>query len=679
MNIDDFAKHILLSPNLQDKLFFPEEIKYNNYESLSDVIVPARNKDIIFDHPFKLKPEFKKIKNLETEFARASVFHFFANHELLALELMALAILKFPDTAKAYKSSLIVAMRDEQKHLQFYLQQMQEYGMQFGDLQLNAFFWNSLSPVKTAKEFCAGLSLCLEQANLDFSLDFQNKFKSIGDLKSANYLKEVYDDEISHVKMGLHWFKEWQDPSKTLWQDWNDSMQLPLGPQRAKSFYFSKEARQLVGFDDNFIQQLDTFVASKGRAPDVFYFNAGSELEPQQIDHTFLQLRKDLSPLMQFLCKNEDILLIENKLSVEYLTLCKKLSFPRFEELNIKLEDLISYTENKKRKYYSLQAWGFEENVFAVSQNSIFYENNLKDLQELKNYSSKIFASEMNKNYIKMFPQDSYLQQEFSVKMNSNEAQEQLPILLQTYNKLILKAKFGSSGQNNLVIHLDSWQNNQSKIQKFLKENFEFVVEEFLDRVFDFSMQFEKSSKEIKFLSAQRFLTSPDGHFRGCVIRKFDFMFTPDELELYYKKDFKEYIQECGLRLQNFLQDNFSNFAYNGPICIDCFVYKKNNSYFLKPIVEINLRNSFGRLALKLTKYIDYKSYALLKVEKIKSLQKKFHCKTKSELIQFFEQQNLSLYENTKSQTRLIQEAFLALNDLRSSESFVAYLEVKKS
>lgn len=44
------------------------------------------------------------------------MFHFLTNHELLAAELMALVLLKFPDAPKDYRAGVYEAMREEQMH-----------------------------------------------------------------------------------------------------------------------------------------------------------------------------------------------------------------------------------------------------------------------------------------------------------------------------------------------------------------------------------------------------------------------------------------------------------------------------------------------------------------------------------------------------------------------------------
>ena len=52
-------------------------------------------------------------KDLRSIKSRGIVLHFFANHEILALELMALMLLKFPDASESFQLGMAGVMGDE--------------------------------------------------------------------------------------------------------------------------------------------------------------------------------------------------------------------------------------------------------------------------------------------------------------------------------------------------------------------------------------------------------------------------------------------------------------------------------------------------------------------------------------------------------------------------------------
>ena len=81
------------------------------------------------------------------------MLHFFANHELMAAELMALALLKFPDTPARFRRGVARTLRDEQEHLRLYMERMSASGVAFGRIPVSDFFWRAISPMPTPLDF----------------------------------------------------------------------------------------------------------------------------------------------------------------------------------------------------------------------------------------------------------------------------------------------------------------------------------------------------------------------------------------------------------------------------------------------------------------------------------------------------------------------------------------------
>ena len=102
------------------------------------------------------------------------------------------------------------------------------------------------------------MSLTFEAANLDFSYYFKNKFKEIEDFKSAAIMQEVYDDEISHVKLGSHFLGFWSK-DKELWDYYLENLLYPLTPARSKGISFMASHRKKAGLDKKFIRSLESY------------------------------------------------------------------------------------------------------------------------------------------------------------------------------------------------------------------------------------------------------------------------------------------------------------------------------------------------------------------------------------------------------------------------------------
>src|SRR5690606_6535615 len=96
---------------------------------------------------------FPRQSELEQAEARGRLLHFFANHELLAAELMALVLLKFPEAPRAFRRGVARTLQEEQEHTRLYLERMQACGVPFGSLPVNDFFWKSIAAMESPLEY----------------------------------------------------------------------------------------------------------------------------------------------------------------------------------------------------------------------------------------------------------------------------------------------------------------------------------------------------------------------------------------------------------------------------------------------------------------------------------------------------------------------------------------------
>ena len=271
---------------------------------------------------------------------RGRLLHFFANHELLATELMALVLLKFPDAPPAFRRGVLQTLKDEQEHTRLYLERIQACGIRFGELPVSGYFWRTVAPMGHPIDYVSSLCLTFEQANLDFAKHFARNFAEVGDAETSRLLDKIYRDEIGHVAYGLKWFRRWKNPNESDWDAFCRTLKFPLSPQRAKGFTLNVEGRRAAGFDARFIAELEVYSQSKGRTPNVFVFNPFAEGRIAQgkafnpTKHQ-TQLARDLENLPQFLCRQDDLVLVESRPSVEFLSSIKQTGFslPEFVEV----------------------------------------------------------------------------------------------------------------------------------------------------------------------------------------------------------------------------------------------------------------------------------------------------------------------------------------------------------
>lgn len=219
MELREFAERVLFSSSLEEKLQPPDVITDERPGSaLCTPAAPGRPRGLIFKPIGTARGEFPGTRHLEQADERGRLLHFFANHELLATELMALVLLKFPDAPAAFRKGVLETLKDEQEHTRLYMERMKSCGIEFGSIPVSGYFWRAVSGMESPMDYVAGLSLTFEQANLDFARHFSTCFSEVGDADSAKLLQKIYRDEIGHVAYGLKWFRHWKNPNESDWE-----------------------------------------------------------------------------------------------------------------------------------------------------------------------------------------------------------------------------------------------------------------------------------------------------------------------------------------------------------------------------------------------------------------------------------------------------------------------------
>ena len=175
---------------------------------------------------------------------RAVCLHRFGGHELLAVEIMAYALLAFPDAPRGFRKGVANTLKEEQEHVRLYMDHMKLLGIEFGDLPLYRHFWKQVPFLKSPLQYLSVMALTFEMANLDFAPLYRDSFKRHGDDVSAQLMERIIQDEISHVSFGMHWFNKLKpEDEKSDFELYTASLPPTLHPKRSKGFVFQEENR----------------------------------------------------------------------------------------------------------------------------------------------------------------------------------------------------------------------------------------------------------------------------------------------------------------------------------------------------------------------------------------------------------------------------------------------------
>ncbi len=274
MEITAFAEQVLFSTDLALKLWKPES--FTDEEPRHSLLLPEKPARA-GRHQFAQDPcadRFPSVRHVHKPAPRASMLHFFANHELMALELMAMALLKFQDAPAEFRLGIAHTMLEEQRHFQLYQERIQALGVDFGDEPLSGFFWNALSGMQTPLDYVTQLSMTFEQANLDYAQHYRRVFQEVDDHKSADVMKIIYDDEIGHLAYGVQWFEHWREPGPSTWAAYCAALPNALSPTWARGIGYATGARRQAGLSEGFIRELKVCSRSKRRPSEILFFNA---------------------------------------------------------------------------------------------------------------------------------------------------------------------------------------------------------------------------------------------------------------------------------------------------------------------------------------------------------------------------------------------------------------------
>jgi uncharacterized ferritin-like protein (DUF455 family) len=258
MELRDWAVRILSADTLNEKLFAPDQ--------LTDLLPgppllfkePVRPQGMQFQrHSSGEKlPPFQEHRDPDK---RAICLHRFAGHELLAVEIMAQALLAFPDAPKHFRRGVANTLREEQGHVRLYLARMEQLGLEFGALPLYRHFWAYVPHLTCPLRYISLMSLTFEMANLDFAPMYGKSFARVGDELSAALMQQILEDEINHVSFGMNWLKKFKDSATSEWEAWEQSLPAFLTPKRAKGFLLHEEPRRRAGISEEWIQNLKRY------------------------------------------------------------------------------------------------------------------------------------------------------------------------------------------------------------------------------------------------------------------------------------------------------------------------------------------------------------------------------------------------------------------------------------
>lgn len=592
------AERVLFSETLEQKLqLVPLAIVDDSPgAALATPAAPGRPLELRM-RSGKERIDFPHGARLEQDRERGVLLHFLANHELLAAELMALVLLKFPDAPKAYRAGVYEAMREEQSHALMYLRRMKEVGVQLGDYPVNDYFWRIVAPMETPLDFVTRLNLTFEQANLDFSKYYAGLFRQVGDAATAAVLEKIHLDEIGHVGHGLRWFRQWKAQGETDWHGYQRCLSFPLTPARAKgNAPFNAASRRLAGMDEEFIRALQVCSFSRGRTPVLHWFNPNAEGharaawagKPWQPNANAVSLEQDLELLMLGQCKRDDALLLRRMPSIEHLE--------RLQNAGFVLPELWPQDCPPGRKLGGVRPWAWSPEAIA----------------QLRPYAADV-SSALPMPPSKAWPH-AWFSKAIGLQLEKRlGSQDQTATWCTTLDDVLihvrkwlengqalLKAPFACAGKGHLRVNSETDLKKMSAwVVNTLRDHGGVVVEPWLERVMDFSALYEmhasNSQRRVELIGMTRMHNDAAGRFQGIQVSRKWGSILDDSIAAFLFREAKVldvYEKQIPSMLNSLLP------GYQGAVGVDAMVHRLDDgSLALKRVIEVNVRQTMGRIA----------------------------------------------------------------------------------
>ncbi len=572
-SLQDFAERVLLGTSLADKLA-PPPVRPVDAARRAVALPAAPGRPLELPVARGRRPTLPKV--LRDDRDRAALLRSFANHELLALELFALALLRFPDAPPLLRRAWAATMAEEQAHLAAYLERLAATGEGTGPEPLSTHFWDVLAPIGDPGAFVTGMALVLEQANLDFSAWWRDAFAAAGDPGTAAVLARVHDDEIRHVRVGLRWLRRLERRAGE--DDWDTFVRCAppgLGPARARGPAPDLDARRRAGLDERFLRELVSSGGSRGRVPRLYLMNAG--VEDELAGRTSPGgVADDLAALPMFLAEAED------------LVLAPRPSTPHLADLAACGLPVPGFCEEPPAKVAAVRPWAASPGVsarfaalgaepFAPGRAAVY---------------GKDWAAEVARELLPgcRVPHDPA---DLGVVCRSPDEVDRA---LAGGRPKLVKAALSASGRHRIRAEgrLDA------RGRAFVERSGTVVVEPWVEVRAELSVHAVVEPAEVRVLGVTRF-GATGGVFRGVVLGPPDLGLPARAVRFLHGDgaDPDRVVRELA-RVAREVGRRAAALGHTGPLSVDALLHEGPDGLVLEPISEVNPRVTMGRLALEL-------------------------------------------------------------------------------
>jgi hypothetical protein len=176
------------------------------------------------------------------------------------------------------------------------------------------------------------------------------------------------------------------------------------------------------------------------------------------------------------------------------------------------------------------------------------------------------------------------------------------------HHKIVVKESLGLAGSNAMRLFEPEILETQRRwIANAVANQQQLVVEPWLERVLDFSVQLEMSDGGLKLCGYTGLINDARGQFQANVALPGHQKKIPANLIALFPEppDIAQRLHALYADIFALLEEELRRANFSGPLGIDAFAYRDAAGKIrLKPIVEINPRYTMGRVTVELMKHV---------------------------------------------------------------------------
>lgn len=159
--------------------------------------------------PLLVDPRKLERRSVASASGRLRLLHAFAHIEFNAINIALDAVYRFREMPAQYVGDWLRVAREEAEHFQLLRQALRERGSDYGAYHAHRGLWDMVCRTRhDALHRMALVPRVMEARGLDVTPALIGKFRQVGDVEAVAILERIYRDEIGHVRIGNHWYRE---------------------------------------------------------------------------------------------------------------------------------------------------------------------------------------------------------------------------------------------------------------------------------------------------------------------------------------------------------------------------------------------------------------------------------------------------------------------------------------